>query len=145
MKTSSFLFLLNPYVLQSKWTWDEANLTAFFHQPSYPPIIVIFLECRNKTAINSNSLIFTFINLRGPKEWNTILYNIILYSITYTNTIYSILYYIIYIWDGAVHRRNQTFNLKAQRVNTWGFAGHMVSAATTVICSYGVEAATVNT
>lgn len=60
MKTSSFLFLLNPYVLQSKWTWDEANLTALFHQPSYPPIIVIFLECRNKAAVNSNSLIFTF-------------------------------------------------------------------------------------
>ena len=60
VKTSSLLLLLNPYVLQSKWTWDEANLTALFHQPSYPPIIVIFLECRNKTVTNSNSRIFTF-------------------------------------------------------------------------------------
>lgn len=59
VKTSSFLFLLNADVLQSEWTWDEANLTAFLHQPSYPPVIVILLECRNKTAINRNILIFT--------------------------------------------------------------------------------------
>lgn len=49
MKTASFLFLLNPNILQAQWTWDEANLTALFYQSSYPPIIVIFLESREES------------------------------------------------------------------------------------------------
>lgn len=52
MKTSSFLFLLNPYILQSEWAWDETNLTALFHEPSYPPVIVIFLDCMKKKLLS---------------------------------------------------------------------------------------------
>ena len=50
MKTASFLFLLNPNVLQAQRTRDEADLTALFHQPAYPPIIVIFLESREESC-----------------------------------------------------------------------------------------------
>lgn len=105
------------HVLQSQRTWDEANLTAFFHQPSYPPIIVVFLEHRNKDAINS--LIFPFILFRGQKI--EALCYIILYICPYYMQILLIVYYtILYIsvWGGAVQRIKHKLSSQAKVINT---------------------------
>lgn len=112
VKTAPFLFLLNPYVLQSQRTWDEANLTAFFHQPSYPPIIVIFLEHRNNDAINS--LIFTFIHFRGPKE-EALCYITLYCTMLYIQTLFIVYYTILYISGGWCPKNKASFLVQKPR------------------------------
>lgn len=53
METSSLLLLLNADILQSKRAWNKANLAALLNQPSYPPVIIIFLEHRKVTGFGS--------------------------------------------------------------------------------------------
>lgn len=55
METSSLLLLLNADILQSKRAWNKANLTALLNQPSYPPVVIIFLEHRKVTGFRSNA------------------------------------------------------------------------------------------
>lgn len=50
METSSLLLLLDADILQSQRAGDEADLAALLHQPSYPPVIVVFLEQKTVTA-----------------------------------------------------------------------------------------------
>lgn len=58
METSSLLLLLNADILQSKRAWNKANLAALLNQPSYPPVIIIFLEHRKVTGFSSKCSTF---------------------------------------------------------------------------------------
>jgi len=53
METSSLLLLLNADILQSKRAWNKANLAALLNQPSYPPVVIVFLEHRKVTGFSS--------------------------------------------------------------------------------------------
>lgn len=73
METSSLLLLLNADILQSQRAGNEADLAALLHQPSYPPVVIVFLEQKTVTGSVSESPLSCYPQPRAPHRSTTTL------------------------------------------------------------------------